>query len=233
MWTEPKQMPFTKQDVINALSNFNIVGVDYMDCWSGSAHKYYHIAFGSEEFQDGGKHHDNNQYYFVEECQKVFAAMEQELLKENIVFVRRKLYFSRGYDACWHSVRTDEIECVTQIVRIKPCDSFNKLQEWLKKYANFDLKITDLFECDACKKRDSISYSNYHYYAKDERYIANLLKAILTTYKKGKKVVAEIVEDSHIDNDPYRYEYEQYGYKRTELHVTISTPTGRNAIKIR
>lgn len=213
MYEEPKQMPFTKDDVINAVKNYHQADVDIRSCWCGGKHSYYYVEIGSQNFQDGGKHHDNNSYYFGEEVQKAFADMEQELLKENIVFVRKPCYFSRGYSSLWHCVNTEELNCVVSIVKITPSKSFLELQSWLKENANFDLKATDLYDCNVCQKRSDKSYSNFYYFAADENYCKKLLERAKAECKGS----AKIDEDEYIDNDPFRYEYEQYGRKCTSL----------------
>lgn len=229
---EMKQMPFTKDDVINAVKNYRQADVDICSCWHCGKHSYYYVKIGSQEFQDGGKHHENNSYYFGEEVQKAFADIEQELLKENIVFVRKPCYLERGYSGLWHCVNTEELNCVVSIVKIKPSANFLELQKWLKKKADFNLKVTDLYSCDACQKRSSKTYSHYDYLAQSDYACKELLERIKATYKNGNKVVVNIVEEEHISNDPSRYEYEQYGFKRTLLQVIISTPSGRNERKI-
>lgn len=233
MWTEPKQMPFNQKDVINELGNYDSALVDYRSCSVGGKHKYYHIEIGAESFQDNGKYSDCNSYSFAQDCQKVFKSIEQDLLKQNIVFIREKVYMPNGYDSCWRCAKTDEIEVVTKIVRIEPSSYFKELQEWLKKHANFNLKVTDMFGCNICQKRNDKWYSNFTYYAMRDSYCKRMLDGIKATYKRGNKVVAELIVSEEMDYEPNRYEYEQYGYKTSQLHVTISTPTGRNAIKIK
>lgn len=211
MYEEPKQMPFTKDDVINAVKNYHQADVDIRSCSSGKQHKYFYVSIGGTDFQDNGKY--EYAYGFAQAVQKVFAEIEKELEQENIVFVRKTAWLEYKYNYTWRSTDSAEIECVVGIVKITPSKSFLELKTWLKENANFDLKATDLYDCDVCQKRSSKSYSNFYYFAADENYCKKLLERAKTECKGS----AKIDEDEYIDNDPFRYEYEQYGKKRTSL----------------
>jgi hypothetical protein len=148
--------------------------------------------------------------------------------KENIIYIKEKKDIVCGTDYVWHCEKYAELECVLGLVKIVPCAEFKELQEWLKKNAKFDLRITDLYTCDVCQKRSSKSYSNIEYTATNPYECKRLLEKLKAEYKNGNKVVAELAEFEDIDGDEDRYEYEQYGYKEIKLQVRISTPTGRN-----
>jgi len=234
MWTEPKEMPFNMADVLNALGNYRTAEVDYRTCWKNGKHAYHYVAIGAVNFQDKGMYGEKNAYSFAQQVQKLFAGMEDELRKQNIVFVRKKIYLSNGIDYVWRSVKEDELNCVDKIVRITPCDEFIDLRNWLKQYAGYELQLTDLYTFDICQKRSSKSYSNYSYTAVNPIVCRNILASLKAHYKKGNKITIDfnIVENME-DFERDRYEYEQYGYGRREMVVKITTATGRNPQCIR
>lgn len=220
MWEEPKQMPFTKNDVINAVKNYSRADINYGECTTMGdivnghrqhIHKYYWVEIGSTRIQDNGEF--KTLFSFAQAMQKQFAALEEELRKENVVYIRDKKDIVCGTDYVWHCDKYAELECVLGLVKITPSKSFLELKTWLKENANFDLKVTDLYDCDVCQKRSSKSYSNFYYFAADENYCKKLLERAKAECKGS----AKIDEDEYIDNDPFRYEYEQYGKKRTSL----------------
>lgn len=221
-----KLFPFTKEDVINAVKVYGNAVVDIRSYWIGGKHDHFYVEIGTEQFSDNGKY--KYAYQFAVAVQKLFKDIEKELEKENIVLMRQKCFLESGWDYCWRCEKTDELECVNGIVKIIPCAEFKELQSWLKKNAKFDLKVTDLFTCRVCQKRESKWYSQHKYTAVSSYECKRLLEKLKAEYKSGNKVVAELVEFEDIDGNEYRYEYEQYGYKEIKLQVKISTPTGRN-----
>lgn len=221
-----KLFPFTKEDVINAVKVYGNAVVDIRSYWIGGKHDHFYVEIGTEQFSDNGKY--KYAYQFAVTVQKLFKEIEKELEKENIVLMRQKSFLESGWDYCWRCTKTDELECVNGIVKIVPCAEFKELQSWLKKNAKFDLKVTDLFTCRVCQKRESKWYSQHNYTAASSYGCKRLLEKLKAEYKSGNKVVAELVEFEDIDGNEGRYEYEQYGYKEIKLQVKISTPTGRN-----
>lgn len=221
-----KLFPFTKEDVINAVKEYSNAVVDIRSYWIGGKHHHFYVEIGTEQFSDNGKY--QYAYQFAVAVQKLFKEIEKELEKENIVLMRQKCFLESGWDYCWRCEKTDELECVDGIVKIVPCAEFKELQAWLKKHAKFDLKVTDLFTCRVCQKRESKWYSQHNYTAASSYECKRLLAKLKAEYKSGNKAVAELVEFEDIDGNEDRYEYEQYGYKKVHLQVKISTPTGRN-----
>ena len=233
MWTEPKKFPFTIKDIINAVKNREVIEIDFRSCWSCGKHKYHYVSIGGTDYQDNGEFSENNAYGFAQKVCKLLTSMESELRKKNIVFLRAKRYMSSGYSNLWHSVNTDEIEVIDKIVHIVPCKSFIDLQKWLKKHANFNLELTDLFRCSVCQKRSDKWYSNFDYDATHEVYCSKLLQLIKSNYKRGYQAQVELVVSEVMDTDtPDRYEYEQYGTKTSKLSILLLTPTGRKAARI-
>lgn len=221
-----KLFPFTKEDVINAVKVYGNAVVDIRSYWIGGKHHHFYVEIGTEQFSDNGKY--QYAYQFAVAVQKLFKEIEKELEKENIVLMRKRCFLESGWDYCWRCTKTDELECVDGIVKIVPCAEFKELQSWLKKNAKFDLKVTDLFTCRVCQKRESKWYSQHNYTAASSYSCKRLLEKLKAEYKSGNKAVAELVEFEDIDGNEDRYEYEQYGYKEIKLQVKISTPTGRN-----
>ena len=223
-----------KQEILNAVANYSRADINYGECTTMGdivnghrqhIHKYYWVEIGGTRIQDNGEF--KTLFSFAQAMQKQFAALEEELRKENVVYIRDKKDIVCGTDYVWHCNKYAELECVLGLVKIVPCAEFKELQEWLKKNANFNLSVADLYTCDICQKRSSKSYSSFEYTATHFSVCKRLLNELKENYKKGNKVVVEIAEYEQIDNDPYRYEYEQYGYKRVYLKVKISTPSGR------
>lgn len=221
-----KLFPFTKEDVINAVKVYGNAVVDIRSYWIGGKHDHFYVEIGTEQFSDNGKY--KYAYHFAVAVQKLFKEIEKELEKDNIVLTRQKCFLESGWDNCWRCEKTDELECVDGIVKIVPCAEFKELQSWLKKNAKFDLKVTDLFTCRVCQKRDSKWYYHHNYTAASSYSCKRLLEKLKAEYKSGNKAVAELVEFEDIDGNEDRYEYERYGYKEIKLQVKISTPTGRN-----
>jgi hypothetical protein len=224
-----------KQEILNAVANYSHADINYGECTTMGdivnghrqhIHKYYWVEIGGTRIQDNGEF--KTMFSFVQELQKQFAAIEEELRKENVIYVKEKKDIVCGTDYVWHCDKYAELECVLGLVKIIPCAEFKVLQEWLKKNANFELGVTDLYTCDVCQKRSSKSYSDFKYTATYPYECKRLLENIKAVYKSGNKVVAELVEFEDIDGNEDRYEYEQYGYKEIKLQVRISTPTGRN-----
>jgi len=223
------------EDILKQLVNYPREDVNYGECTTMGGivnghrqhiHKYYWVRIGSMELNDNGEF--ETLFSFIQALQKQFAAIEEELHKENVIYVKEKKDIVCGTDYVWHCDKYAELECVLGVVKIVPCAEFKVLQEWLKKNANFDLGITDLYTCDVCQKRSSKSYSDFKYTAVYSYECKRLLDNLKATYKSGNKVVAELVEFEDIDGNEDRYEYEQYGCKEIKLQVRISTPTGRN-----
>ena len=221
------------KDILDAVANYHQANINYGECTTMGGivnghrqhiHKYYWVEIGSERIQDNGEF--NTLFSFAQALQKQFAALEEKLRKDNIVYIREKRDIVCGTDYVWHCDKYAELECVMGIVKITPCKSFIELQKWLQKKAKFTLGITDMYECDVCQKRSDKSYSNFTYLAGDEISCARLMKQIKDTYKSGNKVVA--ILDTHEWVDKGDYEYERYGRKHVYPRVTISTPTGRN-----
>lgn len=223
---QEKLFPFTKKDVINAVKEYGNAGVDIRSYWKNGKHDHFYVEIGDEQFSDNGKY--QYAYQFAVAVQKLFKEIEKDLEKENIVLMRQTCFLESGWDYCWRCTKTDELECVDGIVKIVPCAEFKELQSWLKKHAKFDLKVTDLFTCRVCQKRESKWYSQHNYTAESSYLCKRLLEKLKAEYKSGNKVLAELVENEHIDGCEDRYEYEQYGYKEITLQVKISTPSGRN-----
>jgi hypothetical protein len=224
-----------KQEILNAVANYSHADINYGECTTMGnivnghrqhIHKYYWAEIGGTRIQDNGEF--KTLFSFAQAMQKQFAALEEELRNENVVYIRDKKDIVCGTDYVWHCDKYAELECVLGLVKIVPCAEFKELQEWLKKNAKFDLRLTDLYTCDVCQKRSSKSYSNFGYTATYPYECKRLLENLKAGYKSGNKVVAELVEFEDTDKDPYRYEYEQYGHKEIKLQVRISTPTGRN-----
>ena len=208
--------PFTKENIINAVSNYPRTNVDIRSCLVGGKHHHFYVAIGNKQFSDNGKY--QYAYQFAVAVQKLFAEIEKDLAKENIILSRKESWLESGWDYTWRCQKHTDLMCVEEIVKIVPCAEFKELQEWLKKNAKFELGVADLYNCEICKKRDSKSYSGFEYTATHPNYCQMLLNDLKT---KG-KVKVEIKEDEEIDNDPYRYEYEQYGYKRVYLSATAA-----------
>ena len=213
------------QDIINAVSNYSQTEIYYGECTIEGGivnghrqhiHKYYWTEIGRTRITDDGEF--KTLFSFVQAVQKQFAAIEEELRSENIVYIREKKDIVCGTDYVWHCDRYAELECVAGIVKIVPCAEFKELQDLLKKNAGFDLGVTDLYTCEVCKKRSSKSYSGFEYTATH----FSVCQRLLNELKAKGKVVAEIKEDEDIDNDQSRYEYEQYGYKRVYLTLTAA-----------
>ena len=158
---EPKNFPFTKEDITNAAKDQNRLSVSIRSCWVGGKHSYYYVEIGCEKYQDQGKY--KSAYAFALAVQKLFAEIENELQAENLVFVRKLSYYESGKDYMWNMQKIEELESVVSIVKIVPSLEFLALQGWLKERANFNLRVTDLYDCDVCQKRDSKSYGNYAY----------------------------------------------------------------------
>lgn len=224
--TQQKLFPFTKEDVINAVKVYGNAVVDIRSYWRNGKHDHFYVEIGTEQFSDNGKY--QYAYQFAVAVQKLFKEIEKDLEKENIVLMRKNCWLESGWDYCWRCEKTDELECVDGIVKIVPCAEFKELQAWLKKHAKFDLKVTDLFTCRVCQKRESKWYSQHNYTAASSYECKRLLEKLKEEYKSGNKAVAELVEFEDIDGNEDRYEYERYGYKEIKLQVRISTPTGRN-----
>lgn len=225
----------SKQEILNAVANYSRADINYGECTTMGGivnghrqhiHKYYWAEIGGTRVQDNGEF--KTLFSFVQALQKQFAAIEEELRKENVIYIKEKKDIVCGTDYVWHCDKYAELECVLGLIKIVPCAEFKELQAWLKKNAKFDLRLTDLYTCDVCQKRSSKSYSNFEYTATHPYECKRLLEKLKTEYKSGNKVVAELVEFEDIDGDEDRYEYEQYGYKEIKLQVRISTPTGRN-----
>ena len=223
---QQKLFPFTKEDVINAVKVYGNAVVDIRSYWRNGKHDHFYVEIGTEQFSDNGKY--QYAYQFAVAVQKLFKEIEKELEKKNIVLMRKNCLLESGYDYCWRCAKTDELECVDGIVKIVTCAEFKELQSWLKKHAKFDLKVTDLFTCRVCQKRESKWYSHHNYTAANSYECKRLLEKLKAEYKSGNKVVAELSEFEDIDGNEDRYEYERYGYKEIKLQVRISTPTGRN-----
>lgn len=226
MARQEKLFPFTKEDVINSVKEYNNAVVDIRSYWVGGKHHHYYVEIGNEQFSDNGKY--QYAYQFAVAVQKLFKEIEKELEKKNIVLMRQISFLESGWDYCWRCEKTDELECVDGIVKIVPCAEFKELQSWLKKHAKFDLKVTDLFTCRVCQKRSSKSYSNFEYTATHPYECKRLLQKLKAEYKSGNRALAKLVEIEDIDGNEDRYEYERYGYKQVFLRVRILTPTGRN-----
>ena len=209
--TQEMTFPFTKEDIINAVNKHPRASVDIRSSWVGGKHHHFYVAIGNKQFSDNGKY--QYAYQFAVVVQKLFAEIEKELAKDNIVLTRKECWLESGWDYVWRSVKTTDLMCVEEIVKIVPCAEFKELQEWLKKNANFNLGVADLYTCDVCQKRSDKSYSNFYYFAADENYCKKLLERTKAECKGS----AKIDEDEYIDNDPFRYEYEQYGRKCTSL----------------
>lgn len=222
--------PFTKQDIINSVKEYRNANVDIRSCNSGcgsnAKHLYFYVTIGGVEYSDNGKY--ETAYDFAKAVQKQFREIEKELESENIVFVRDTAYLESGWDYVWRCVKTADLECVVKIVKITACKSFNELQKWLKEKADFELKVTDLYSCTICSKRDSKSYSDFDYTAENEYMCGKILERVKADYKKGNKVSVKIAETENLDNDENRYEYEQYGWRYNDLLITFDTPSGRN-----
>ena len=222
-----------KQAILNAVANYSRADINYGECTTMGGivnghrqhiHKYYWVEIGSTRIQDNGEF--KTMFSFVQALQKQFAALEEKLRKDNIVYIREKRDIVCGTDYVWHCDKYAELECVMGIVKITPCKSFIELQKWLQKKAKFTFGITDMYECDVCQKRSDKSYSNFTYLAGDEISCARLMKQINDTYKSGNKVTAILDTHEWVNNGDY--EYERYGKKHVYPRVTISTPTGRN-----
>lgn len=221
------------KDIINAVANYHQADINYGECTTMGGivnghrqhiHKYYWVEIGGKRVQDNGEF--KTLFSFAQALQKQFAALEDKLRKDNIVYIREKQDIVCGTDYVWHCDKYAELECVMGIVKITPCMSFIELQKWLQKKAKFTLGITDMYVCDVCQKRSDKSYGNFSYLAGDEISCARLMKQIKDTYKSGNKVVAILDTHEWVDNSDY--EYECYGRKHVYPRVTIYTPTGRN-----
>ena len=223
---QEKLFPFTKENVINAGKEYGNAGVNIRSYWKNGKHDHFYVEIGGEQFSDNGKY--QYAYQFAVAVQKLFKEIEKDLEKENIVLMRQTCFLESGWDYCWRCAKTDELECVDGIVKIVPCAEFKELQSWLKKYAKFDLKATDLFNCRVSKKREIKWYSQHEYTAESSYQCKRLLEKLKAEYKSGNKAVAKLIENEHIDGNEDCYECEQYGYKDITLQVKISTPTGRN-----
>lgn len=221
-----KLFPFTKEDVINSVKEYGNAVVDIRSYLVGGKHDHFYVEIGSEQFSDNAKY--EYAYQFAVSVQKLFKEIEKELEKENIVLMRKPCFLNSGWDYCWRCTKTDELECVDEIVKIIPCAEFKELQSWLKKNAKFDLGVTDLFTCSVSQKRESKWYSQHDYTAESSYECKRLLEKLKAVYKSGNKAVAELIEYEEIDENEDRYDYEQYGYKRVSLQVRISTPTDIN-----
>ena len=221
-----KLFPFTKEDVINSVKEYGNAVVDICSYWVGGKHDHFYVEIGTEQFSDNGKY--EYAYQFAVEVQKLFKEIEKELEKENIVLMRQNCFLDSGWDHCWRCTKTDELECVNEIIKIVPCSEFKELQSWLKKNAKFDLGVTDLFTCRVCQKRENKLYSLHNYTTESSYECKRLLEKLKSVYKSGNKAIAELIEFEDIDGNENRYDYEQYGYKRVSLQVRISTQTGRN-----
>ena len=223
------------QDILNAVANYSRADINYGECTTMGGivnghrqhiHKYYWVEIGGTRIQDNGEF--KTMFSFVQALQKQFAAIEEELRKENVIYVKEKKDIVCGTDYVWHCDKYAELECVLGLVKIVPCAEFKELQKWLKKNAKFDLRLTDLYTCDVCQKRSSKSYSNFEYTATHPYECKRLLEKLKAEYKSGNRALAKLVEIEDIDRNEDRYEYEQYGSKQVFLRVKISTPTGRN-----
>ncbi|MCQ2739783.1 MAG: hypothetical protein MJ237_06105 [bacterium] len=231
-----RNYPFTIEDVKTEIkkaerwdnSRFD---VDYGECRHGcgsnSTHAYYYVMFGWVQFQDGGKF--RSMAAFIEDVSKRFDEMSAKLEKANIFFKKGTKFVCDGYDY-WHCPITKELSCVRDCLLLKPSTYFIEVQKWLKKKANFDLGLTDLYTCSICQKRSSKSYSNYYYYSVAHDGIwGKFFNDLKANYKQGNVVKVEITEQENMDfYDRNRYEYEQYGNKSVKLKVTITTASGRN-----
>lgn len=224
-----KIFPFTKQDILNEIKNSGSATFDFGECNHGcgrnATHAYFYVTIGWTHFTDGGKY--SRLETFVKVVQDHLNSMKAELEKENIFFKTKKgnIYCGRDY---WGCPRYEDIEYICSCVKLTPTNEFLEIQKWLKKKANFDLKITDLYVCQVCQKRSSKSYNDYHYVAEYTRYITKMLNWLNENFKQGNVVNTEIIENEEIDcYDRNRYEYEQYGVKQRYLKITITTPSGR------
>ena len=186
---QQKLFPFTKEDVINSVKEYGNAVVDIRSCWIGGKHHHFYVEIGTEQFSDNGKY--QYAYQFAVAVQKLFKEIEKELEKENIVLMRQKCFLESGWDYCWRCKKTDELECVDGIVKIVPCAEFKELQSWLKKNAKFDLKVTDLFTCRVCQKRESKWYSQHNYTAASSYECKRLLEKLKAEYKCRKCIWAD------------------------------------------
>ena len=224
--TQELLFPFTKEDIINAVKDYPRADVEISSCWIGGKHHHFYVEIGNKQFSDNGKY--QYAYQFALAVQKLFANLEKELAKDNIVLIRKECWLESGWDYVWRCEKTTDLMCVENVVKIVPCAEFKELQSWLKKNAKFDLRVTDLFTCRVCQKRESKWYSQHNYTAANSYECKRLLEKLKAEYKSGNRVLAKLIEIEDIDGNEDRYEYEQYGYKQVFLQVKISTPTGRN-----
>lgn len=226
-----KNYPFTAKDIINEFGDYKRLSIDFND-WSGGVcggemkHTHYSVSFGDSEFSDGGKYTYLNS--LISDTQERLKAMENELKEHNILMIKGSEMVKVGTDI-FHYPRYSEMECIKSLVKIVPCKSFIELQKWLKDNAKFYLFATDVYRCNVCQKRNSVSRSNFEYLAEYESNSSKFLSKLKETYKRGYKIVASIIYEEEIENyDRNQFEYEQYGNGASHLIVTISTPSGRN-----
>ncbi len=229
---ESKKLPFTVNDIKKSLFD-NYTDVYYVDSRHGSGrtaqHASYRVKIGSTYFDDDGIY--KTQYAMVQAVQKMFKNIEPQLQKQNIVLIREIASFENGKDYTWNSIRYDDLENVCAITKIEPCKQFLKIQKLLQK-GGFNLSITDIYSCNVCQKRSNKSYSNFDYYATDESYCENLLAQLKQVYKSGDKIVVRLTDVENFEEPEYDdreryYETEQYGYKRTQLNIEITKPSGK------
>jgi len=232
---------FTKEYLIEKMNDYKAVCSQFnvevniyscnQGCGRDAKHLYYYVQIGHDEIRDGGKF--RTAYAFAEYINKVFKSFEVDLRKQNIFFVWEEDWFENGIDYVWRSPKNDKLDSVSKIVKITPSKSFYDLQSWLKKKANFELNIFDLYTCSICQKRSSKHYSNYNYTCKNDSKMSRYLNELKKNYKQGYKVVVNKFEEDYFDGyDGNRYEYEQYGSRDSWVEVAISTPTGRNEKKV-
>lgn len=225
-----KIFPFTKQDILNEIKNSGSATFDFGECNHGcgrnATHAYFYVTIGWTQYSDNGRY--SRLESFIKVVQDHLNSMKAELEKDNIFFRTKiaTIYCGRDY---WGCPIHNEIEYIYSCVNLTSNNDFLEIQKWLKKKANFDLKITDLYACNICQKRSSKSYSNFYYYSQNSNYCLELLNWLKDNFKQGNVVKVEILENEDFDYyDRNRYEYEQYGTKNRYLKVTITTPSGRN-----
>lgn len=116
----------------------------------------------------------------------------------------------------------------------KPCKEYKLLQNYLKKYASFNLGEYEVYNVPICGKRTTWSESgDYRYLDFDKRACQKAIDELRGSRRSNDDVVCErrnriLYEDEHYSKIAMGMETEWYGTYVNYLKVNIHTPTGKD-----
>lgn len=174
-------------------------------------------------------------------CEFVFGIQQaiDELTKEGKLknFVQKKSKKPKIKNFKWGG--SDCFEFTTKLVYIKPVLAFRRLQEWLKTYADIDLRAED-FSMEYFRKTidedepdsepfydydDDISNGYACELANNGKHYHNMLNKLKKTYKDGDSVIVDKYQTEKITYAPS--DEEQYGYIETCFNIIVIDSDGR------